>query len=307
MGSRAGDHGGSTDAAGWLDTVDWLDARAGSVTSRIQLGRTLRRYREREGISRVEAGRAIAVPAMTISGVELGQVSVRLQDVVALCELYRVDDLEMRARLLSLAREASVPNWWAGFSEIIPDWFRPYLALEDSAERIRSYDLQFVPGLLQHPDYARAVIGLDKRVHPVHDLEHRLALRLLRQRRVTSARPPKVWAIIDESVLRRPIGSRKIMFRQLQHLADLCDQPSVTLQILPFSAAAHAPGAGPFILLSLPDDLPDVVYLEQLTTALYLDQPNEVDHYRHVLNLLALLACKPMETPAMLREMMGEL
>ncbi|WP_106396596.1 helix-turn-helix domain-containing protein [Actinocorallia populi] len=299
MGARAGDHSGSPA----------LQTGAGPVVARIRLGLALRRHREGRNISRPAAAVAISAPAATLSGLELGQVPARLRDVIALCELYGIDDLAERAALLSLAREASVPGWWSAFADVVPDWFGPFLGLEHSAEGIRSYDPQFVPGLLQHRDYASAVIGLGgHRCHP-DELEHRLALRMARQRRLhDSDDPPKVWAIIDETVLYRRVGDRMAMFRQLRHLEQLCDLPELTIQVLPFSAGGHITGGRPIILLSPQGgSRPDVVYLEQLTTALYLDDPRDVEYYRLVLHSLATMAHPPAETPRILWEAISKL
>lgn len=249
------------------------------------------------------ASEALKIPDMIISGLELGQIPARLRDVIGLCELYGVDDLAERATLLGLARESNVPGWWAAFADVIPSWFELFLALEQAADVIRSYDLQFVPAFLQTSDYAREVIDLEE---GASELEHRLALRMLRQRRLHSVHPPQVWAILDEAVLRRSVGSPTTMFRQLQHLADLCEVPHLTIQILPFSVGGQVTGGAPITLLST-GGLVDVVYLEQLTTALYLDLPEEVAYYRHILSSLATTAPPPAHTPQILRRIMREL
>jgi hypothetical protein len=282
---------------------DWDVTGAGPIVSRRALGVSLRHHREVKGLSRVAVGEALKIPDMIISGLELGQIPARLRDVIGLCELYGIDDLAERATLLGLAREANVPGWWAAFADVIPSWFELFLALEQAADVIRSYDLQFVPAFLQTSDYAREVIDLEE--GPA-ELEHRLALRMLRQRRLHSGHPPQVWAILDEAVLRRPVGSPATMFRQLQHLADLCEIPHLTVQILPFSVGGQITGGAPITLLST-TGLVDVVYLEQLTTALYLDLPEEVAYYRHILSSLATTAPPPAQTPRLLRQIMREL
>jgi hypothetical protein len=281
------------------------DPAAGPVVPRMLLGQSLRRHRVSSGISPVTAGLAISASDRTIKKLERGRAPARLRDVIELCELYGVSDLNERTMLLALARQASIPGWWAAFKEIIPDWFEPYIELEQSAAHIRTYEIQFVPGLFQTPDYARAVIGLDKGEVPAAELDFRLTLRRRRQERLLAADAPRFWAIIDEAVLRRHVGSRTTMFHQLQHLIELCDEPNVTIQILQFSDGGHFTGGGPIILLSLPEtDLPEVVYLEQLTTALYLDRPEEVGYYRSVLSNLQEQASPPAETPRILERIM---
>ena len=172
------------------------------MVSRMLVGAALRRLRETAGLSREEAGRAIDAPASAISQMELGRIGCRLRDVIDLCTLYGVTDQVERATLLGLVRQASRPEWWRAYRDVIPGWFVHYLGLEQSASLIRSYELQLIPGLLQTADYARAVIELGHGGAPEQEIERRVELRLRRQDVLRSARAPRLWAVIDEAALR---------------------------------------------------------------------------------------------------------
>lgn len=280
---------------------------AGPTLPRMILGMRLRGHREATGITREQAGRAIRVPDSAIGRLELGRAGLRLRDVIDLCDLYEVTDHIERAELLGLARQANTPTWWSSYRQVIPHWFEPYLGLEQAATVIRGYEVQFVPGLLQTREYATGIIGLG---HGDADggVDLRLEMRMRRQRILSRTRPPHMWAVIDEAALRRPIGGRATMFRQLQYLIDVCDLPHVTVQVLPFLSGGHAAAGGPISMLCLPEPgLPDVIYLEQLTSASYLDRPDEILYYRHVMNLLATKAAPPAQTPSILRRISREL
>ena len=175
------------------------------------------------------------------------------------------------------------------------------------AEIIRTYEAQFVPGLLQTPDYARAVILLGHGQEPGSEVDRRVALRTRRQDILTRQEPPTLWAVIDEAALRRPIGGERIMRGQIEHLIRIAELPNVTVQLLPYSVGGHAAAGGPFTIVRFPEsDLPDVVYLEQLTSALYLDKRNDLDQYQAVMNMLSVQAATPEETPQLLRALMQE-
>lgn len=284
------------------------DQRIGPTATRLVLGALLRRLREAKGITREEAGEAIRASQSKISRLELGRTGFKLRDVVDLYTLYGVTDQAERATLLSLAREANTPAWWNEYGDVIPGWFEAYLGLEQAAHVIRTYEVQFIPGLLQTPGYAHAVIKLGHGHSSAREIERRLELRMRRQEILRRRHPPHLWVVIDEAALRRPIGGAAVMFAQLQRLIDLCDLPRVKIQLIPFRAAGHAAAGGPITLLRMPQpDLPDVVYLEQLTSAIYPDRPDDVDYYRDIMNRLATQAEPPGETPGILREILREL
>src|SRR6266508_3972320 len=225
----------------------------GSTVRRILLGAQLRRLREGKGISRDEAGYVIRASGSKISRMELGRVSFKERDVADLLTLYGVTEDGERAALLALAREANTPGWWHKFSDVLPTWFQSYIGLEGAASLIRTYEVQFVPGLLQTEGYARAVTLLGHATAPDEEIERRVSLRVERQQLLTRPGPPRLWAVMDEAALRRPIGGSEVMREQLSALIEATALPSVTLQVIPFSAGGHAGAGGAFTILRFGD------------------------------------------------------
>ncbi|MFG1920873.1 helix-turn-helix domain-containing protein [Cryptosporangium sp. NPDC048952] len=267
---------------------------AGPTVLRILLGSQLRRLREDRNVTREDAGYAIRASESKISRIELGRVGFKERDVSDLLTLYGVNDPAEREALLSLAREANQPGWWHKYGDILPQWFQAYVGLEAAASLIRTYEVQFIPGLLQTEDYARAVVLLGNGNAPKEEIDRRVQLRMERQQLLDRANAPRFWAIIDEAVLRRPIGGRDVMRAQLDLLSELSERPNVTLQIIPFGFGGHAAAGGAFSLLRFPDQtLPDIVYIEQLTSALYLEKREDVDTYLESMERLAVEADSP--------------
>jgi len=272
------------------------------------LGAQLRRLRESKGFSREDAGWEIRASESKISRMELGRVGFKERDVADLLTLYGVADQDERTVLLSLAREANTPGWWHRYGDVLPNWFQSYVGLEAAAALVRTYEVQFVPGLLQTEEYARAVILLGHSHAPLAEIDRRVRLRLGRQQILTRPDPPKLWAVLDEAVLRRPIGGAKVMRAQIEALIDATRLPNVTLQVIPFRAGGHAAAGGAFTLLRFPDqDLPDVVYAEQLTSAFYLDKREDVDDYAAAMDRLCIEAEPPSRTPDILASMLNRL
>lgn len=279
----------------------------GPTVRRILLGSQLRRLREDKGITREDAGYHIRASESKISRLELGRVGFKERDVADLLTLYDVTGEDERAPLLELAREANKPGWWHNFSDILPNWFQPYIGLEEAAKMIRTYEVQFVPGLLQTEEYARAVIVQGSRGTPSEVVERRVSVRMNRQKLLTKPGAPKLWVVIDEAALRRPIGGPKVMRGQLEHLIALTDHPNLTLQVMPFRFGAHAAEGGAFSILRFPEaDLPDVVYLEQLTGAVYVDKREEVDRYMEAMDRLAVDSTPPATTARSLSRIISE-
>jgi hypothetical protein len=289
-------------------TVTQDDALGGGPTVlRIQLGAHLRRLRESKGITREDAGWQIRASGSKISRMELGRVSFKERDVADLLTLYGVADEREHAELLALARQANTPGWWHQFGDILPPWFQSYLGLESAASLIRTYEVQFVPGLLQTAEYARAVIRLGHANASNQEVERRIDLRKSRQQVLTKTNPPKLWAVIDEAVLRRPIGGAQVMGAQIEALIEASKLPNIRLQIIPFDAGGHAAAGGPFAILRFPDpELPDVVYVEQLTTAQYLDKRDDVDNYAIAMEQLCIEAEPPDRTATILSKVLHE-
>jgi Domain of unknown function (DUF5753)/Helix-turn-helix domain len=282
-------------------------ARAGATVLRMMLGAQLRRFREAADITPDRAGYAIRASRSKISRMEHGRVGFKPRDITDLLTAYGVTDEKVRAGILSLARQANAQGWWAQYGDILPDWFEAYLGLEEAASLIRTYELQFVHGLFQTEAYAHAVTVLGHAAAPADEVDRRVSLRLKRQDLLTGPEPPRIWSVMDEAALRRPLGGRKVMRAQLSHLQEVAGLPSVTLQVMPFRRGGHAGAGGSFTVLRFGEpDLPDVVYLEQLTSALYLDRRAHVDHYMEVMNRLSADALTPAETASFLGEIIRE-
>lgn len=280
----------------------------GPTVRRILLGAQLRRLREAKGITREAAGWEIRASESKISRMELGKVGFKERDVADLLTLYGVTDEAERQALLELARKANAPGWWHLYGDQLPSWFEAFVGLEGAAELIRTYEMQLVPGLLQTEEYARAVIRLGYPGAAVAEIERRVDLRMARQRVLTRAQPPRLWAVIEEVVLRRPIGGREVMRTQVEHLIKALELPNVRLQLVPLEAGGYASAGGPFTILRFADqELPDVVYVEQLTSALYLDKRDDVDSYVAAMERLCVEALSPEDTAEHLREFLREL
>jgi transcriptional regulator with XRE-family HTH domain len=274
------------------------DEPAGEATVlRMLLGAQLRRLREAAGLSTEQAGYEIRASRSKISRMETGRVGFKLRDIDDLLTLYGLADEEERAKVIALAQRSREPEWWTQYHDILPNWFETYLGLESAATSIRSFETQFVPGLFQTGDYARAVTRLGHQTAPAEEIERRVGLRLKRQDLLARASPPRIWAVLDEAVLRRPQGSAAVMRAQLGRLAEAARLPGVTLQVVPFARGGHAAASGSFSILRFEErDLPDVVYMEQLTSAVYLDQRPDVEHYLEVVDQLSGEALTPAAT-----------
>jgi transcriptional regulator with XRE-family HTH domain len=282
------------------------EAGAGPTVARIRLGTRLRRLREEAEITREDAAAAIRSSASKISRLELGRTTIKVRDLADLLKLYGADEAE-RASLLALSQHGNVSGWWQDYGNSVPAWLKPYLGLEQAATLIRSYDPQLVPGLLQTPEYARTVFSLPGR-SPGQRAERQLAVRMRRQEILHRADPPHLWAVIDEAALRRPVGGAAVMRAQIEHLLEIGQLRHVNIQVLPFRAGGHTAGGGPVILLRFAgDQLPDVVYLEQLASAIYPSSTAELAFYWDILNQLATKADPPIASAMILDQIRREL
>jgi hypothetical protein len=280
----------------------------GPTALRIMLGGQLRRMREQAGISRADAGWQIRASESKVSRMELGRVGFKERDVSDLLELYGMQDGDERYRLMELARAANNPGWWSRYGDVMPSWFTNYVGLEVAATLIRTYEVMFVPGLMQTEEYARAVVQMGKAYLPAAEVEQRVALRVTRQQVLNRANPARLWVVIDESVLRRPIGSEDIMRAQIEHLMKWAQQPNITLQVMPFSSVGYPGAGGAFSILRFPEgDLPDIVYIEHAASALYLDKVEEVDEYVAIMEALTIAAAPISQTEALLREALARM
>jgi transcriptional regulator with XRE-family HTH domain len=278
----------------------------GPTVLRMILGSQLRRFREEAGVSPEQAGYEIRASRSKISRMEHGRVGFKSRDVDDLLTLYGVRDEPLRARLLSYAQQASTPGWWSKYEDVLPGWFEEYLGLEGAASVIRTFELQFVNGLFQTEAYAHAVTSLGDRTAPAEEIDRRVSVRLKRQSLLDSPEP-QVWSVMDEAVLRRPVGGREVMRGQLAHLVEVADRPQVTLQVVPFAGGGHAAAGGSFSVLRFGEpEVPDIVYIEQLTSALYLGSRQDVDHYLEVMDNLSAQALPPARSAAFLAEIAKE-
>jgi transcriptional regulator with XRE-family HTH domain len=281
--------------------------RAGPGVLRMLLGTQLRRLREASGVTPEQAGYEIRASRSKISRMEHGRVGFKRRDVADLLTLYGVTDEATRAGVMSLAQQANAQGWWAKYGDILPDWFETYLGLEAAATLIRTFDLQFVHGLFQTEAYARAVTVLGHRSAPSQEIDRRVSLRMKRQDLLVGADPPRVWTVLDEAALRRPVGGHQVMRAQLERLIEVAGLPRVTVQVVPFRRGGHAGAGGSFTVLRFGQpELPDVAYIEQLTSALYLERRADVDHYMEVMNRLSAEALTPMGTTRYLKEIIRE-
>jgi transcriptional regulator with XRE-family HTH domain len=286
---------------------DSEDAPAEATVLRMLLGAQLRRLREAADVSSEKAGYEIRSSRSKISRMENGRVGFKIRDLEDLLTLYGVTDGQQRSEVLALARQSSAPDWWAKYSDILPGWFETYLGLESAAVGIRSFEVQFVPGLFQTEDYARAVTWLGHHSAAADEIDRRVDLRIRRQDLLTRSGPPRFWAIMDEAVLRRPYGGAAVMRAQLRRLVEAAELPHVTLQVIPFNRGGHAGASGAFSILRFQErDLPDVVYIEQLTSALYLDQRPDVEHYLEVVDQLSGEALTPADSAAFIEQVARE-
>jgi transcriptional regulator with XRE-family HTH domain len=274
---------------------------------RLVLGKRLRHLREQAGVSFEEAARAIEVTALTVRRIEKAEVGLRIPYVRELLRAYGVPAAEVDD-FLALAREANKPGWWYSYRDVLPDWFSAYVSLESEAGVIRLYEPHYVPGLLQTRDYATALMRVGFPNETKQDVARRVALRMKRQDLLAKPDAPAVWAILDETVLRRPVGGPEVMRAQFDRLAEALDLPKVRIQIMRFGVGAHPGAFGPFHHFRFGfSELPDIVYTESLVGAVYVDRPDVVVSYLEVLDRMSVQAEPVARTRAILGELRKEL
>jgi Domain of unknown function (DUF5753)/Helix-turn-helix domain len=274
---------------------------------RMLLGSQLRHLREAAGATPDRAGYEIRASRSKISRMETGRVGFKTRDVEDLLTFYGVTDEQARSRLLDLAGQSKRMDWWTSYSDVLPGWFENYLGLESVCSTMRTFEIQFVHGLFQTEDYARAVTRLGLGPASPAETERRVGLRVRRQDLLTRATPPKIWSVMDEAVLRRPVGGAAVMRGQLRHLIEAAKAPEVTLQVVPFAQGGHAGASGSFTILRFDElRLPDVVYIEQLTGAVYLEQRSDVEHYLAVMDQLSAEALPPAASARFIEQVAAE-
>ena len=282
-------------------------APGGPTVLRIILGRQLQALREKAGMSFEQAADSIYASAWTLRRMEKAEVGLNLNYVKSLLLTYGITDAREIDAFLNLAREANKPGWWHSYTDVLPSWFRVFPGLEQAADQIRGYEPHCIPGLLQTEDYARALTLAGYPAAPGGENDRRVALRMARQQVLARPEPPRLWAVIDEAVLRRPVGGTQVMRAQLTRLIEALEQPNVTLQVLPLAVGAHPAMYGMFHLLRFPAaELPDVVYGENLTSSFYLDKPHDVAVYAEALDRLCAHAAPADKTARILRAIRKE-
>ncbi|MFZ3556775.1 MULTISPECIES: helix-turn-helix domain-containing protein [unclassified Streptomyces] len=287
------------------------EPRSAPTVGQVVLGRRLQDLREGAGLKREEAAKVLRVTAATIRRMETAEVSLRIPYVQLLLKAYGVADDEA-ASFVQLAEEANRPGWWQRYHDILPGWFSMYVSLEGAARLIRSYDPHFVPGLLQTEDYARGVLAsgaIGRAIAEDPDVvERHVALRLQRQNLLTREDAPRLWVVMDETALRRPVGDADVMRAQIDRLLEAMELPNVTLQVAEFAAGPHPGTYGPFVLFRFAmSELPDMVYSEYLTGAVYLDARPEVATHLEVMDRMAAHAATAQRTKEILRDLRKEL
>ncbi|MEU9332694.1 helix-turn-helix transcriptional regulator [Streptomyces sp. NPDC048290] len=278
--------------------TDWGGAPS---VLRMILGRQLEELRVRAGLTFEQAGVAIGVSHSTIRRMEAAKVArLRLPDAEKLLQVYGVTDPQEIDTFLKSVREANKRGWWHTYRDVMPDWFAAYLSLEQAALQIRAYENQFVHGLLQTRDYARALLGAGNPHAAPEATERRVALRMRRQELLTRPVPPRLWVVMDETVLRWPVGGAEVMRAQIDHLIEMNRLPHVTLQIMRFANGPHpAMRAGAYHIFRFrAPELPDIVYLNGLVGAVYLDKRDDVVVYREALDRLGAQAAPVGRTEA---------
>jgi transcriptional regulator with XRE-family HTH domain len=274
---------------------------------RRRLALELRRLREAARLTCEEVADHLECSASKISRVETGRVSVSPRDVRDMLELYGVP-AQQRESLVQLARDSRQKGWWHAYSDTMQPQFVTYVGLESAASEIRIYEVSLIPELLQTEDYARAVIRSGMMNSPPEDVERRVALRMARQPAITRDDPPKVWAVLDEAALRRRVGGAGLMRLQLEHLLAQAALPNVAVQVIPFGGGAHPAMGRPFIVLVFPERVDtDVVYLEDLTSALYLEDVADVDRYNVFFNHLRASALSFDDSSALVASVLKEM
>ncbi|MFG2374681.1 helix-turn-helix domain-containing protein [Streptomyces sp. NPDC048504] len=280
------------------------ERRPAPTVGQVVLGRRLQELREAAGIKREEAAQVLRVAPATVRRMEMAEVALKVPYVQVLLTTYGVPEEETDA-FVALTEEANQPGWWQRFHDVLPEWFSLYVSLEGAAGLIRSYEPHFVPGLLQTEDYARAVLeaGTIGQTGP-ETIERHVSLRMARQGLLERDNPPHLWVIMDETVLRRPVSIRgEVMREQLDRLLEFGERDRVTLQVAEFGNGPHPGTYAPFSLFRFTEpELPDMVFTEYLTGALYLDSRTEVSAHLEVLDHMTAHAASAQRTKKILRD-----
>ncbi|MBD0734382.1 transcriptional regulator [Streptomyces sp. CBMA29] len=287
-----------------------MDPRPGGAPTvlRMVLGKRLQDLRERAGLSFEQAGQALDVTHATIRRMEKAEVGLKIPYVEKLLITYGITTPEEIGGFLALAREANRPGWWHSFRDVLPDWFSAFVSLEGEATVIRAYEPHYVPGLLQTPAYARAVLRAGMPHAAAEEIERLVELRVERQALVRRANAPLLWVVMDETVLRRPIGGRQVMREQIDALAEATELLNVRLQVIPFASGPHPAMYGPFHIFRFQlQEIPDIAYSESLVGGVYFDERDDVSTFLEALDRMCAQAAPAQSTKAILDGMRKEI
>ncbi|MET9077654.1 helix-turn-helix transcriptional regulator [Streptomyces sp. NPDC004232] len=277
-----------------------------TTTRRRQLGAMMRKLRARKGLTLEEAGLLVGVSKATVSRYETQAGPVKWIVVEALCREYGATEAEQRT-VVGLAKDAKQQGWWNSFADSIPESMNLLLTLEDEAVRESHFSCVYVPGLLQTRAYSTALQKANEVPLEQAEIERLVDIRMKRQEILARPRPPRLWAILDESVIRRVVGSPQIMKEQLGRLLEANESPHITLQILPFSKGAHAAALGSFVIIGGPEPALDVVYVDFHAGSLFLEKDEELHRYRLAFEYLQAQALDMEASSAMIHRALKEL
>ncbi|WP_101830467.1 helix-turn-helix domain-containing protein [Frankia canadensis] len=280
---------------------------AAPTMRRRKLGAELKRLRLVAGLTMREAAKVLRATESKVSRMENGHVPFKQMDIEDLLDLYGVRDAATRAELVDLGRDTRAVGWWHTFSDAVPQDFELYLGLEAGAATVSAFTCGFIEGLLQTPAYATVLIRGAAPGASVSEVDRRVRLRLERQHRLADANPPHLRVIMDEAVLRRPIGGPEVFRDQLRHLVSCAQRPNITLQVLPFGRGWHPAVGRSFTILAFPEDVcADVVYVEEVGSSLYVEKPGATARYKRMLDELAVIAMPPDESVQLIRTISEE-
>ena len=250
---------------------------------RRRLAAELRRLRQASKLTIEQVAETLEWSPGKVSKIENARVSVMPRDARKLLDIYGITEGQERDLLLSLARESRQRGWWQQYGETVPEWFATYVGLEAEATAISVYQAEIVPGLLQTPRYAAALHRAALMNATEEEIDRHVAVRMERQARLSQPDAPRLWVVLNEAVIRRMVGERAIMHEQLVRLAEAASAPNITMQVLPFTAGAHASMDSAFWILGFdPPTDGEIVYFEHPTCSLYVEKPDEVARYRLV-------------------------
>jgi transcriptional regulator with XRE-family HTH domain len=269
---------------------------------RRRLGHELRQIREAAGLTIDEVAKHLDISSAKLSRIETGRVGVRLRDVADLLDHYGIEGTH-RENLLTLTREARQQGWWHSYTDVFVHGTDIWVGLESEAREIRIYEVQFVPGLLQTPEYSRALLRTHYPDEPPEQIERRVEFRLARQRLVLEEKQTPIWVVLDEAVLMRRMGPPEVMQRQLQRLLELSEKSNITIQVLPLDTGVDTGIPASFIIMRLPNPDPEVVTIEYRGGNLYLESADDVARHTRMYDLIRATAMGPGESVRYISQM----